>query len=108
MTEVIEGILAALGLKLKVVAAGAVGAFMSLRFFEGLSLWERWFTFISGLALASYIAVPFAALMGVTTDAMEQGVSLLIGVMGMAIVSAILKVARDTDWAGIIKSRYGK
>lgn len=99
--------LEALGLKLQVVVAGAIGAFISLRFFEGLTTAERWLTFAGGWAMAAYLtglAHEYAELKSTTT---ETGIALLLGMFGMSIAAALIKLIRSVDWGGIIKGRLG-
>ena len=103
--EAIAAIIAALGLKIKVVFASAMGAFISLRFFDGLSIWERWVTFFGGVSIGSFVSVPMAQAMQIQTEVVEQGLSLGLGLFGMSIVAAVIKVIRDTDWIGIINNR---
>lgn len=100
--ESIAAILAALGLKFKAVAASAFGAFISLRFFEGLNLWERWVTFFGGVIIGSYASSPVTAAFGATTEAAEQGIALGIGLFGMAVAAAIIKVIRETNWSALV------
>jgi len=103
----IEAFFAVLGLKVQVVFAGAVGALISLRFFDGLATSERWFTFVSGWALASYLAGPLTAFFELTHSTMETGISMLVGLFGMSLVAAVIKTIRETDWAGIVKRKTG-
>lgn len=107
MLEMIHGTFAALGLKLQVVVAGAIGAFVSLRFFEGLNTWERWTTFAGGWAMAAYLAALAHEYFELKSGGAEIGVALLIGLFGMSIVAALIKVIRDTDWTGMFKRRVG-
>lgn len=99
--EVLEGVLTAFGIKLKVIVAGAFGAFISLRFFEGLRWWERWTTFIGGVGIAHYWAEGLAYFLQLK---FEAGLAVLLGIFGMAVISAFMKMIKETDWPGIVKS----
>jgi hypothetical protein len=94
----------ATGLKLKTVIAGAMGAFISLRFFDDLKLWERWTTFLGGWALASWWAEGVAYFLALKLPALESGIALGLGLFGMALAAAVMKLIRETDWAGILRS----
>ena len=102
-----DGILTALGLKLQVIVAGAVGAFISLRFFEGLSTGERWLTFMGGWGTAAYTTGILHEYLELKSIASETGIALLIGLFGMSIVAAIIKVIRETNWTSIVKRKAG-
>lgn len=102
-----EQFLATLGLKLQILVAGAVGAFISLRFFEGLNTPERWFTFMGGWGLAAYTTSFLHEYLGLKSGASETGIALLIGLFGMSIVAAIIKIIRDTNWIAIVKRKTG-
>ena len=106
MMEFVEAVLSALGLKLKVVVAGAVGSFVSLQFFEGLSREDRWLTFFGGWALAAYLALPLTEFFELK-PAMEQGISLAVGLFGMSLAAALIKAIRDTKWSEIIRRKTG-
>lgn len=99
--EYIEALLSALGLKFKVAVAGAVAAFVSLRFFEGLSPWERWMTFLGGWAMAAYLAEPVTLYLELPGK-VDVGISLVIGLFGMSIAAAVVKVIRDTSWGDFL------
>lgn len=105
--ETLEAILAVLGLKFKVVVAGAIGAFISLNFFDNLKTGEKWTTVLGGWALASYTASPTTAFFELTNPSAEPGISILIGLFGMSLAAAIIKAIRDTKWSEIIKRKAG-
>lgn len=103
----VEAFFSALGLKLQVVVAGAIGAFISLRFFDGLGTRDRWLTFVGGWALASYLTGLAHEYFELKTVSAETGIALLVGLFGMSVVAALIKVIRETDWIGIVKRRGG-
>lgn len=88
------------------VAAGAVGAFISLSFFDGLRRWERWTTFIGGWGLAVFLAQPLTVFFELQ-PIMEQGISLVVGLFGMSLAAAVIKLLRNTNWSEIIRRRFG-
>lgn len=101
------GILAALGLKLATILSGAFGSFVSLRFFDGLTTAQKWTTFVGGWGLAAYLAAPLTAFFELR-PALETGISLAVGLFGMSIAAAVIKVIRDTDWSGLLKSFFNR
>lgn len=113
MQEIIDGVFATLGIKLKVFIAGVIGSFISLRFFDGLTLWERWVTFIGGVAIGSYGTEPFISGMELEGKAhiFETFISLIFALVGMAVISACVKAIQAISWADvmdIIKSILGR
>lgn len=98
-----EGVLGTLGLTLKNLVAGAIGSFVSLRFFDGLKTWERWATFMGGWGIAAIGAAPLTAVLE-QKPSVEVGIALLIGLFGMALSSKLIQTIKDTDWIGFVKS----
>lgn len=105
--DVILAVLSVLGLKLKIVVASAIGSFISLTFFEGLKFWERFVTFLGGLALGSYTTGVASDLFELTTESAEVGVAILIAMFGMSLAAAVIKVVKETKWSEIIRARIG-
>lgn len=102
----LESLLAALGLKLKVLIPGGIGAFISIKFFPGLTGREQFSTFLGGIGIAAYGATPLVEWLNLKTSA-EAGFALLLGLFGMAVVASVIKVIRDTDWLAIVKAKTG-
>ena len=100
----LDAFFTATGLKIKTVIAGAMGAFISLRFFDNLRTWERWTTFLGGWALASWWAEGVAYFLELKLPALESGIALGLGLFGMALTAAVMKLIKETDWAGIVKT----
>jgi|SRR5688572_15648305 hypothetical protein len=105
--EDIDKVLAALGLKLVNVIAGAAVSFASLRFFDNLSVIDKWTTFVGGWAFAAWGAAPLREYLEVKAS-LEIGFVILIGFFGMALGSELIKVVKSTDWNAIFKSIYGR
>ena len=105
--EWIEAVCAALGIKLKVVFFGALGALISLKFFDNLSTWERWVTFGGGLGLATGLTESVFAWLELTNMKLEAGLAVVIGLFGMSIVSALIKTVRETNWSSIVSKKAG-
>lgn len=101
-----EGFLAVLGLKLVNVVVGAVSSFTALRFFDGLTLLDKWTTFIGGWAVSAWGASPLADYMGLGPK-VEIGLVLMLGLFGMAIAAEFIRVVRSLTWESI-KGLFGK
>lgn len=97
----VDGALGTLGLTLKNLLAGAVASFVALRFFEGISAWEKWTTFLGGWAVAAWGGPPLAAYLELNAK-MEVGVVLLLGLFGMAVAAELIRLLRGIQWAGLV------
>lgn len=86
----VDSLLAALGLKKGAVIAGLLGALISYRFFKELEWKERTITVFSGLVIAVYCG-PMVAEMVKASEKMEMGITLLVGALGVSVLSAIVK-----------------
>lgn len=104
MNEVADGgALGVLGVTLKTLIASAIGSFVSLRFFEGLRPVEKWTTFLGGWGLAAYAAAPLTAYFELARP-IETGIALAVGLFGMSLSAAGIKVIRETDWRALVVS----
>ena len=104
-----EGWLGPLGLTLKNVVVGAAASFISLRFFDGLRITDKWGTFFGGWALAAWGGAPLTAWLE-QKPAVETLIVLLLGVFGMAVAAELVKLIRNTDWRaalGGVLARFG-
>ena len=97
-----DAVLSAIGVGLKELIAGAAGAFISLRFFDELSVWEKWTTFFGGWALAAFGAQPLADVFELRPS-VSIGIALLLGLFGMSLAAKLISTIRDTDWIGFTK-----
>lgn len=98
-----ESALAAFGLGLKEIVAGAIGSFISLNLFNGLRPWEKWTTFFGGWALAAWGSGPITSAFDLKAG-ISTGVALLLGLFGMSIAGKLLSTIRDTDWIGFTQT----
>ncbi|MHB0965557.1 MAG: hypothetical protein ACYC36_03795 [Bellilinea sp.] len=105
----IDSLLIALGIKkLSVVIAGFLGGIVSLRFFDGLQLYEKCGVATTGALAANYLTPGIIAYFDMLASSYEGGIGFMIGLFGMSVTSAIFNILKTTDWAGIIKGRLGK
>lgn len=101
--EDFEKIMTALGLKLINVVAGAVSAFVALRFLDKLGTLDKWTTFIGGWMLAAWGAPPVREYLEAPPK-VEVLFVLLLGLFGMAVTAEVVKLIKGTDWRGILQA----
>lgn len=100
-----DGLLTALGIKKAALLGGFFGALISLKFFPELkNWWQRATTLLSGWACAAYVT-PLISQWLELSDKHEGGVAFLLGVLGMAAISNIVKAL--PEWAQALKGRIG-
>lgn len=99
-----EDAAAALGVSLRGIIAGGVGAFVSLNFLDPpkdgrppLTRLERWMTFFGGWGLAVVGAAPLNAFFELKPS-LETGIALLIGLLGMSVAAKMIQTIREVDW----------
>lgn len=103
--EPVTSALSALGLKLSVVVASAVGGFLSLNFFDGLTTRQKWLTAFSGCALGSYLSGLVLWVVQIpSTHNIEVGMGVVVSLFGMSVAAAIIKAFRSLDVKGIVDS----
>lgn len=106
MVETIEAVLAAVGVKLKLLLAGSVGAFISLRFFDGRERGERWAMFIAGLGLSTYTAEAAVSLVEVPAMAYDSVLvcfGVLIALFGMSVCGKAIEMIRAATLSGLVQ-----
>lgn len=94
----IETLFSALGIKLKTLIAGAAGSAISLKFFDDLTVFQRWTTFLCGMVLAIFLTEGMAYYLEIKTLSLEVGLAFLIGLFGMSITGSIMQLIKTTDW----------
>lgn len=82
--------LSALGLTKGAAIGGFLGALVSLKFIEGLTLWQRMITVICGMLFASYVTPLVMEIVSMTPKT-ESAIAFLIGVFGMSFGAAVVK-----------------
>lgn len=99
------GLLEAFGLKWITLAPGFVGALISLKFIEGLSMAQRASTVIAGTLVAAYCTPLTVELLALSAK-LEGAVAFLGGLFGMSIAGAAIKeipglvAAARSKWLG--------
>jgi ACR3 family arsenite efflux pump ArsB len=107
MSEWFDGALGLIGVTLKTLIASAIGAFVSLRFFDGLKPVEKWTTFLGGWGMAAYAAAPLTTYFELS-KVTETGIALAVGLFGMSISAALIKVIKETNWGALVSSFLSK
>lgn len=98
--ESIQAALAAVGLKLVNVVVGAVGSFVSMRFFDGMSTKDKWLTFLGGWFIAAWGAAPLREWLE-AKPGIEIGFVILLSLFGMALTSELIKAIRSIVWKDV-------
>jgi hypothetical protein len=83
-------LLDALGLSRGATVGGFLGALVSLKFIEGLTILARATTVVSGMLAAAYVT-PLVLTTGGLSDKIEGAIAFLIGVFGMSLAGALIK-----------------
>lgn len=90
----IDDIMSTLGLTKASTFGGFLGAVVSLKFIENLNWWQRMTTVFGGMITAAYVT-PFIMDLFRLTTKVEGAVSFLVGLFGMSIVAAAIKIIPD-------------
>lgn len=109
MTAELESMLGALGLTIKNLIVGAFFSFVGLKFWNGLGVWERWTTFLGGWGIAAWGGPPLRVLLELRPE-VELLVVMLLALFGIAISAEVVRLIRETDWRGMLRSvvdRFG-
>lgn len=101
----IDEALAALGLSKPATIGGLVGAIVSLKFIEGLTIFQRAGTVLGGMLSAAYVTPLVIQVIELSTR-LESAVAFLVGVFGMSIAAAIMKAIPELVAAA--RDRIGK
>lgn len=98
-----SGVLEALGLKWITLAPGFVGALISLKFIEGLSMAQRASTVLAGALVAAYCTPLTVEVLSLSTK-MEGAIAFLGGLFGMSIAGAAIKAI--PEWLAAARSKF--
>lgn len=91
--------------KTGILAAGLIGAAVSLRFVQhGLSIKARVFNVICGVACANYGAIPIAAYFDILEH--QEAFGFLVGLFGLSLCTAIFRAVDEADLWAFIKDKF--
>ncbi len=96
------GVLEALGLKWITLLPGFVGALISLKFIDGLSLKQRASTVIAGALVAAY-CTPLTVELLTLSPKLEAAVAFLGGLFGMSVAGALIKAI--PEWVAAARAK---
>lgn len=97
--------LEAIGLKWVPLAAGLVGAVISLKFIEGQGPAQRVSTVIAGAFIAAYCTPLTLELLSLTASPrMEGAIAFLGGLFGMSIAGALIKAI--PEWVAAARAKW--
>lgn len=94
--------LAALGLKWGTMVAGFFGALVSLKFIEGLTIWQRATTVLTGTIVSAYVTPVLITYLEVSPK-LEGGGAFLCGLFGMSFTGAVIKAM--PDWMEALRKK---
>ena len=83
-----------LGVKYATLIGGFLGALVSLKFIEGMSVWSRASTVLAGALVAAYLTPVVVEWMELSAK-MEGGIAFLVGLFGMSMAGAVIKAAPE-------------
>lgn len=95
--------LESIGLKWLTLAAGFIGALISLKFVEGLTLGQRATTVLAGALVAGYCAPLTVEVLGLSAK-LEGAIAFLGGLFGMSIAGALITAI--PEWVSAAKSKF--
>ncbi len=95
--------LEAIGLKWLTLIAGFLGAVISLKFIEGLSVKQRASTVIAGALVAAYCTPLTVELMGLSAR-LEAPIAFLGGLFGMSVAGAAITAI--PQWVDAAKQKW--
>ena len=104
--EAFLALLAKLGINLIEAVAGALGAFISLqliKFDHVATIWGKWSIVISGSVLANYATRPALAYFKLAGSDYAGLVGVLIGLLGISVVSKIVNTFIEMDLKGVLE-----
>lgn len=96
-----------LGLDPTTFIAGFLGSCMSFKFVADLGVFGRMATFIGGMALANIMTPPLADYFHFS-EKYFGGIGLMLGVFGMGLIAAVLKLLKDADLWALVRARFSK
>lgn len=91
----------------KLLFPGFIGAFLAAITGPARDIKTRFIGFVSGFCIALYGTDPLLHFFSLSHDTYAAPAGFALGFFGMSVAEAVMKVIRETDVAGIIKSRFG-
>lgn len=95
--------LGAMGLKWITLVPGLVGALISLKFIDGLSLWQRASTVVAGALVAAY-CTPLTVELLTLSPKMEGAIAFIGGLFGMSIAGAAITAI--PEWVAAARKKW--
>jgi|LauGreDrversion4_2_1035121.scaffolds.fasta_scaffold1432271_2 hypothetical protein len=92
---------------LKLLFPGFIGAFLASVTGPARDIKTRFIGFVAGFSIALYGTDPLLHFFTLNHDTYAAPAGFALGFFGMSVAEAAMKVIRETDIAGIIKSKFG-
>lgn len=86
--------------------AGVIGAAVSLKFAPEMSTWEKVTTVATGACMAQFITDPLSAYF--SFQVYRDSIGFLIGLFGLSLCAAILKVVKETNLSQVLTDFLSK
>lgn len=93
--------------KLKLLAPGLIGALLAAFTGPIRDMKTRFTGFCFGFCIALFGSSPLLHFFKLDADTYSAGIGFALGYFGMGVTEALMKAVRETDIAGIIKSKFG-
>lgn len=94
-------------IKIKVLFPGLIGALLAALTGPIRDMKTRFIGFVFGFCIALYGAAPILHFFKLDSETYGAGIGFALGYFGMGVTEALMKAVRETDIAGIIKSKFG-
>lgn len=95
-----------LGTSKATVLAGGAGAGIAAMLSRRKKI-ERAITFIVGFGCATFGTSTLIAWLSLDSVRFEGGLGFILGLFGMSLCEAIIRVIEQTNWGDIIKGKFG-
>ncbi len=92
---------------IKLLFPGFIGALLASITGPSRDIKSRFIGFVVGFCVASYGTDPLLNFFSLSHETYQSGCGFILGYFGLSVSDAILKFIRETDFAGIIKSKFG-
>lgn len=92
---------------LKLLFPGFIGALLASITGPVRDIKTRFMGFVFGFCVASYGTDPLLNFFQLSHDTYQSGCGFILGYFGLSVSDAMMKFIRETDFAGIVKSKFG-
>jgi hypothetical protein len=94
-------------IKIKILFPGLIGALLASITGPARDIKSRFIGFVFGFCVASYGTDPLLNFFSLSHDTYQSGCGFILGYFGLSVSDAVMKFIRETDFSGIVKSKFG-